>query len=94
LLYCRFCSEGCLNNTLVKGKIVLCDGPNVDAEANRAGAVGSILKNYPFDDISSVVSLPTSSLSVDKYDIVASYLNSTKYGFLYIVLFVLFIFFL
>ncbi|GMY10997.1 subtilisin-like protease SBT4.3 [Fagus crenata] len=74
----EFCSEGCLNNTLVKGKIVLCDGPNVDAEANRAGAVGSILKNYPFDDISSVVSLPTSSLSVDKYDIVASYLNSTK----------------
>ncbi|KAK7826148.1 subtilisin-like protease sbt4.3 [Quercus suber] len=63
------CNAGCLNSSLGIGKIV----------ASIAGAVGSILKNDPFDDIADVFSLPTSSLSADKYDIVASYLNSTKY---------------
>uniref|UniRef100_A0A7N2KNV4 Uncharacterized protein n=1 Tax=Quercus lobata TaxID=97700 RepID=A0A7N2KNV4_QUELO len=47
-------------------------------EVGRGGAVGSILKNDPFDDVAEVSSLPASSLSVDKFDIVASYLNSTK----------------
>ncbi|XP_030964441.1 subtilisin-like protease SBT4.3 [Quercus lobata] len=72
------CNAGCLNSSLVIGKIVVCDDPDADFEASIAGAVGSILKNDPFDDIADVFSLPTSSLSVDKYDIVASYLNSTK----------------
>ncbi|XP_030939484.1 subtilisin-like protease SBT4.3 [Quercus lobata] len=44
----------------------------------EGGAVGSILKNDPFDDVAKVLSLPTSSLCVGKFDIVASYLNSTK----------------
>ena len=49
----------------------------------EGGAVGSILKNDLFDDVAKVLSLPTSSLCVDKFDIVASYLNSTKYSFLF-----------
>ena len=81
-MYCRVCNAGCLNSSLVIGKIVVCDDPDADFEASIAGAVGSILKNDPFDDIADVFSLPTCSLSVDKYDIVASYLNSTKYRFL------------
>ena len=52
-------------------------------EVGRGGAVGSILKNDPFDDVAEVLSLPASSLSVDKFDIVTSYLNSTKYSFLF-----------
>ncbi|KAK7826151.1 subtilisin-like protease sbt4.6 [Quercus suber] len=47
------------------------------AEGEQSGQ-SSILKNDPFDDVAEVLSLPTSSLSVDKFDIVASYLNSTN----------------
>lgn len=67
----------------MKGKIVLCDKPQGDDGASSAGAVGSILKNEPFQDDASIFLLPASSLSVDRHDIVASYINSTKYGFLY-----------
>ncbi|KAL4610693.1 hypothetical protein ACB092_08G068800 [Castanea dentata] len=73
-----FCIVGCLNSTLVKGKIVLCDKPRGDDGASSAGAVGSILKNEPFDYDASIFLLPASSLSVDRHDIVASYINSTK----------------
>ena len=67
----------------MKGKIILCDKPQGDDGASSAGAVGSILKNEPFQDDASIFLLPASSLSVDRHDIVASYINSTKYGFLY-----------
>lgn len=67
----------------MKGKIVLCDKPRGDDGASSAGAVGSILKNEPFEYDASIFLLPASSLSVDRHDIVASYINSTKYGFLY-----------
>ncbi|KAK7826153.1 subtilisin-like protease sbt4.3 [Quercus suber] len=75
---CSDSSVGCLNSTLVKGKIVLCNKPQGDDGASSAGAVGSILKNEPFEYDASIFLLPASSLSADRHDIVASYINSTK----------------
>ncbi|OMO91383.1 hypothetical protein COLO4_18413 [Corchorus olitorius] len=75
--FASICFEDCLNETLVKDKIVLCDELEGFVEAQNAGAVGSIVKSA-FDNVSFVVSLPASALSSDDYDLVLSYHNSTK----------------
>lgn len=72
------CETGCLNSTLVKEKIVLCDQFRGNNDALDAGAAGSILKT-DIDDVSFVLPLPASALSTDNYESVKSYLNSTKY---------------
>ncbi|KAJ4725703.1 Subtilisin-like protease [Melia azedarach] len=74
----QFCSAGCLNHSLVNGKIVLCDQFDGFPVARRAGAAGSILKNDLFDKVSFGVSLPALALSSDNYDRIISYVNSTK----------------
>jgi hypothetical protein len=58
----------------VKEKIVVCDKPTGCAEAFRAGALGSIILN----EVSFVVPLPSSGLTYQNYDLVKSYINSTK----------------
>ncbi|WRX35380.1 Peptidase S8/S53 domain - like 10 [Theobroma cacao] len=73
----RVCETGCLNSTLVKEKIVLCDQFRGNNEARDAGAAGSILKTE-IDDVSFVLPLAASALSTDNYESVKSYLNSTK----------------
>lgn len=80
----RSCSSGCLNSTLVKGKIVVCDRTSGYGEAQRAGAVGSILLSNTIDNIPLVYSFPSTALSSNDYDSVQTYLSSTKYGSLYI----------
>ena len=85
---------GCLDSRLITGKIVLCDKSYGDTVTDESGAVGAILRNNPVKDAASIAAIPTSILSVDNHAIVTSYINSTKYGFLCIVLFVLCICFL
>ncbi|KAL4385097.1 hypothetical protein GQ457_15G029850 [Hibiscus cannabinus] len=71
------CLTDCLDKTLVKNKIVVCDKIDGLAEALDAGALGSItLTSY--HNISFVVPLPASALSNDDYKSLLSYLNSTK----------------
>ncbi|OMO66691.1 hypothetical protein COLO4_30416 [Corchorus olitorius] len=72
------CEEGCVNSSLVKGKIVLCDEFKGNFIAQLAGAVGSILLKDKFENYSAVVSLPASALCNESYEFVKSYLNSTK----------------
>ncbi|XP_059458228.1 subtilisin-like protease SBT4.13 [Corylus avellana] len=76
----RVCSAGCLNSSLVKGKIVVCDWANGWGEAFRAGAVGSItLDNIEkMHGFNYVLPLPTSTLTAHKYGVVKTYVNSTK----------------
>ncbi|KAG8663011.1 hypothetical protein MANES_01G167604v8 [Manihot esculenta] len=74
----RSCSEFCINSTLVKGKIVLCDNFNGNSEVHRAGALGTILRASQFDNIAFVVPLPASALTSEDYSLVTSYLRSTK----------------
>nr|KJB21574.1 hypothetical protein B456_004G001900 [Gossypium raimondii] len=73
----RLCLPNCLNKTLVKNKIILCDDMQGVDEAYNAGALGLITK-YRSDDVSFVVPLPAITLSSKDYDSVTSYLNSTK----------------
>ncbi|XVF20155.1 hypothetical protein REPUB_Repub11eG0173900 [Reevesia pubescens] len=73
----RVCEAGCLNSTLVKEKIVLCDQFQGHLEAHNAGALGSIMKTA-LDNVSFVVPFPASALSTDDYESVKSYMNSTK----------------
>ncbi|XP_039042753.1 subtilisin-like protease SBT4.6 [Hibiscus syriacus] len=73
----RACSDGCLDSTLVKNKIVVCDNFRGLPEARRAGALGSILQTL-FDNVSFVVPFPASALSIEHYKSLKSYLNSTE----------------
>ncbi|KAK8282101.1 hypothetical protein V6Z12_D08G003100, partial [Gossypium hirsutum] len=73
----RLCFPNCLNKTLVKNKIILCDDMQGVDKAYNAGALGLITK-YGFDDVAYVVPMPAITLSSKDYDSVTSYLNSTK----------------
>ncbi|KAK8615276.1 hypothetical protein V6N13_069053 [Hibiscus sabdariffa] len=74
----RACVQGCLNKSLVKNKIVVCDELVYGLpEARDAGALGTILRT-PLQNISIVVPLPASALGTDDYSSLMSYLNSTK----------------
>lgn len=74
--------EGCLEPSLLMGKIVLCkrfDG--IDA-ASGAGATGSIVdlenSDTPRSDVSRVVPIAASGLNDLDFQLVESYYNSTK----------------
>ncbi|KAK8615283.1 hypothetical protein V6N13_069060 [Hibiscus sabdariffa] len=72
------CWPGCLNRTLVKNKIVVCDDLVYGLpEAHDAGAIGTILRTS-LGNISFVVPFPASALDTDDYSSLKSYLNSTK----------------
>ncbi|XP_059625235.1 subtilisin-like protease SBT4.5 [Cornus florida] len=75
----RLCMEGCLDNRLVKGKIVVCDGVMGVAEAIRAGALGSIALGDDFvEDVAQNFPLPASVLNEQNYNLLLSYYNSTS----------------
>ncbi|KAL0008343.1 hypothetical protein SO802_009845 [Lithocarpus litseifolius] len=77
-LHFRYCKEGCLDKTLVKGKYVLCKSNTGDYEAFDAGALGAIVRNEPYMEFSDIVALPAVLLSAKEHDLVLSYVNSTK----------------
>lgn len=78
-MHCRKCHGGCVDSSLVKGKIVLCDETTGYYVARDAGAAGSILKDDKLDNISLILPFPASVMSPDNFNIIISYLNSTKY---------------
>ncbi|XP_070675608.1 subtilisin-like protease SBT4.3 [Malus domestica] len=72
------CKEGCLVDDLVKGKIVVCDNVTGVIGANTAGALGSILFN-PFEvNIAVIPTLASAPLKKEEYNVVRSYMNSTR----------------
>ncbi|KAK8544349.1 hypothetical protein V6N13_056131 [Hibiscus sabdariffa] len=73
----RKCSFGCLDKSLVKNKIVVCDDMGGPIEAHNAGALGLIVQTS-LQNTSNVVPLPASALRTDDYESLLSYLNSTK----------------
>ncbi|KAK8544371.1 hypothetical protein V6N13_056153 [Hibiscus sabdariffa] len=75
----RECVSGCLNKSLVKNKIVVCDELVYGLpEAQDAGALGTIIRT-PLQNISFVVPLPASALGTDDYNSLQAYLNSTNF---------------
>ncbi|KAJ4725704.1 Subtilisin-like protease [Melia azedarach] len=72
------CRARCVNASVAKGKIVVCDEFTGFMDSNYAHAAGSILKLGPFHKVSYAVSLPASAFSPDSYDNIISYVNSTR----------------
>ncbi|KAL8518788.1 hypothetical protein ACS0TY_009953 [Phlomoides rotata] len=74
----RDCLAGCLDENLVKGKIVLCRVYNGITVASTVGAVGSVAAQSRSSDVSFVVPVAGSSLKEDDFNLVERYFNSTK----------------
>ncbi|XP_019103094.2 cucumisin [Beta vulgaris subsp. vulgaris] len=78
----RFCRQGTLNSTLVKGKIVLCDSIFGSVEPFLDGAAGVIMQDLQPHDVAHKFPLPASYIHVDDAARVLSYtrnLTSTPY---------------
>ncbi|KAI3467392.1 hypothetical protein Pfo_024055 [Paulownia fortunei] len=79
------CRSGCLETSLVKGKIVLCNTYWGIGEAARAEALGTVatLDSTPLSpalfNFSAVVPLAASRLNEHDFKAVRSYFNSTKF---------------
>nr|POF27184.1 subtilisin-like protease sbt4.4 [Quercus suber] len=71
-------AEGCLDSSLVEGKIIVCDDIQGFEEAYRAGALGVIMLNDERKDVALVFPLPASTLAIDQYGALQSFLSSTK----------------
>ncbi|XP_058008106.1 subtilisin-like protease SBT4.3 [Hevea brasiliensis] len=60
----KSCVEGCIDENLVKGKIVLCSQFGGVAEAHKAGALGAVVQNTLVDDVSFIVPIPASAITI------------------------------
>lgn len=77
-MICRDCEQGCLDSDLVKGKVLLCDRYRL-LEAFQSGALGSILPKFrAVDDASYVLPLAGMTINNENYNVVMSYMNSTR----------------
>lgn len=74
----RNCFPRCLDSSLVRGKIVLCDNNNGIEEVFNSGAIGAITRSGRVPDVSFVVPLPALALVTSDLELVQSYVNSTK----------------
>ncbi|PIM97163.1 Cucumisin [Handroanthus impetiginosus] len=76
----RLCNIGCLEPSLVKGKIVLCNNNDGVEEAYGAGALGTV-STLPLNvvvNFSQVAPLPASHLNTQDFNAVEHYFNSTR----------------
>ncbi|KAK9727174.1 hypothetical protein RND81_05G263400 [Saponaria officinalis] len=73
----KSCSEGCLDKSLVKKKITVCDDTGPYATPLRAGAIG-VLAVSSADMLSFTSPLPAAPLNDSSFAALISYLNSTK----------------
>ncbi|CAH2069452.1 unnamed protein product [Thlaspi arvense] len=69
------CEEGCLQESLVKGKVVVCNSAD-SHEALVNGAVAGISINLITQDTALVTSLPLSTLSQEVFNSLLSYIKS------------------
>ncbi|XWS65922.1 hypothetical protein CRYUN_Cryun05aG0155400 [Craigia yunnanensis] len=72
------CWEGTLDETLIKGKIVLCDYLDYMEGPLNAGAVGVVIQDDGFKDFAYSFPLPVSNLDLTDGSDVLHYLNTTK----------------
>ncbi|XP_059461951.1 cucumisin-like [Corylus avellana] len=74
----RFCDEDTLDQNLVKGKIVLCDGLGEGIGPLSAGAVGTVYQGRLTDVTAYSFPLPASSLRSNDARSVSLYVNTTR----------------
>ncbi|KAA3481904.1 cucumisin-like [Gossypium australe] len=67
-----------LNETLVKGKIVLCDYLDFMEGPLQAGAVGALIQDDGFKDFAYTFALPVSVLGLTNGSDILHYINTTK----------------
>ncbi|CAH8360517.1 unnamed protein product [Eruca vesicaria subsp. sativa] len=70
------CNARCLDESLVKGKILVCANSDGASIAQSMGAVASIILSSK--DYASIHAIPFSALSPDDFDSLISYINSTS----------------
>ena len=80
ILVYRSCSAGCLDGSLIKQKVLLCDKNNIADLVKAAGALGCIIPNQGHN-YSDVGPLPVAALGTNDMNLVKTYQNSTKYEF-------------
>ncbi|KAK4429954.1 Subtilisin-like protease SBT4.3 [Sesamum alatum] len=69
----------CLEKSLVKGKIVLCNTYTGIIEAYNVGALGSVALSDYITDVSFILPIAASSLHEQDFHVVQSYFGSTKF---------------
>ncbi|RWR75986.1 subtilisin-like protein protease SBT4.3 isoform X1 [Cinnamomum micranthum f. kanehirae] len=72
------CLAHCLDEQLVKGKIVFCDTVDTGGGPLLAGAMGQIVEDADANDHSSIFALPSTRLDLGNGDKIKSYIGSTK----------------
>ncbi|KAA8544120.1 hypothetical protein F0562_022132 [Nyssa sinensis] len=72
----RLCINNSLDETLVKGKIILCGVPTSGEQELLAGAVGSIQGGYT--DVAFAQPLPASLMGVNEGNNIYNYIRSTR----------------
>ncbi|CAN6862646.1 unnamed protein product [Brassica oleracea] len=70
------CLARCLDESLVKGKILVCASSDGLSIAHSMGAVASIIINL--SDYASIHAIPFSALLPEDFDLLVSYINSTR----------------
>ncbi|QCE05511.1 Peptidase S8 [Vigna unguiculata] len=75
----RFCLKNSLDENLVKGKIVLCDGFQGPSSLGFvSGAAGVLLRSAVPEDVTSIYALPTVQLGLRDGALIHSYINLTR----------------
>ncbi|OMO76489.1 hypothetical protein COLO4_25555 [Corchorus olitorius] len=74
----RYCWPGTLDETLVKGKIVLCDALDYMEGPLDAGAVGAIVQDSGYKDFAFTFPLPASFLELTDGSDILQYINTTE----------------
>ncbi|KAL6123961.1 hypothetical protein ACLB2K_076477 [Fragaria x ananassa] len=77
----RYCCDGCLDKDLIKGKIVLCDGPLDEAGSGAilGGAAGVILTSQKLhDDLLGPVPVAASYVGLEENSNIYKYISSTR----------------
>ncbi|PWA90394.1 cucumisin [Artemisia annua] len=72
----RKCLPTCLESSLIKQKVVMCDSNRYIEEVKIAGAIGYIVPNYG-RNVSGIMPYPVAGLTTNALNLVKTYMNST-----------------
>ncbi|KAJ7964589.1 cucumisin-like [Quillaja saponaria] len=75
----RYCTNGTLDNNLIKGKIVLCESLEVTQLTSTSGATGLVIQNNSYLDSGFAYVLPASQIPTKDGESVLSYIRRTRF---------------
>ena len=79
-LHHRFCADGSLDPSKVRGKLVLCElgGWGADSVVKGIGGKGTILESAQYLDAAQIFMAPATMINATVSDAVNNYIHSTK----------------